>query len=152
MMPTLVVSLILAGALSMNGRHAEWTAYLRRVGPIRVGMSVEDARRALREPGQPKRVLPSEGCSYWTSGALPKGVAIMLEGERIVRIDVSAAGITTASGVSVGDTEAKVKASYPGRIEVARTRTTSRRTTCGSSRAIARTRTSGSSLKPTADV
>ena len=47
----------------------------------------------------------------------------MVVDERIVRIDVAITGpnrIRTVSGIGVGDTEAKVQSTYPGRIRVER--------------------------------
>ena len=37
---------------------------------------------------------------------------------RVVRVDVTKVGIRTASGAGVGDTENKIKQSYPGRITI----------------------------------
>jgi hypothetical protein len=118
MIAAIFTALFLAGACSTDGRSADWTAYLRRVGPIRVGMSAGAAHRALGDGGARKAAPPGDGCSYLASDALPKGLGVMLEGNLVVRLDIAAAGITTASGVGVGDTEEKIKTTYPGRIEV----------------------------------
>ncbi len=40
----------------------------------------------------------------------------MVEGGRVVRADVDAAGVSTASGAAVGMSEARIRLLYPGRI------------------------------------
>jgi hypothetical protein len=57
-------------------------------------------------------------CAYLESKRVPQGLGFMFAGGRVVRIDVSRAGIRTATGVGVGDTEERIKQLYPGRITV----------------------------------
>ena len=114
-------TILLADPLIPGAAADGWRAYLRRVGPIRIGMSAAQVHEALQEPGSSGRATPPDrqaGCHYLTSAGLPPGVAVMLEGDRVVRIDVSGSGITTGSGVGVGATEDAIKNTYPGRIDV----------------------------------
>jgi hypothetical protein len=101
---------------------ADWTVYLHRAGPVRIGMSLATVRRFLRDPaarleGNAPEV-PLNKCAYLVSKGIPEGLGFMFAGRRVVRIDVSTAGIRTRSGVGVGDTEERIKQRYPGRITV----------------------------------
>lgn len=101
---------------------AEWTVYLRRVGPVRIGMPLAEVRRVLGNPqARLETSMPGqspEECSYVRSSALPEGIGVMFAGGRVVRIDVFGPNIRTASGAGIGDTEEKIKSLYPDRISV----------------------------------
>jgi hypothetical protein len=90
----------------------------RGIGPIQAGTTIEAASATLGGA----LVLPAgadtAGCTYarWHNG--PTGVRVMVEGGRIARVDVDSAGIRTAAGVGVGDTEAQVQRLYRGRAKV----------------------------------
>jgi hypothetical protein len=96
--------------------------YLRSVGPVRVGMTFDEAQRAL---GVPLDAEYSGGgnadarlsCGYAEPRYGPGGIRFMLNEGRVARIDVNSCRFATKSGVRVGDSELKVKAAYPG-IEV----------------------------------
>jgi len=61
---------------------------------------------------------PLNKCAYLETNTLPEGVGFMFAGGRVVRIDVFKAGIKTASGAGVGDSEERIKMLYPGHITV----------------------------------
>lgn len=100
-----------------------WALRVDGAGPLRVGMTFDEARAAL---GGDLRMsdLPAgadEGpdrCDYPTSAQLPPGVAVMVQGGRVVRVEVDSGGVPTAEGARIGDTEARVQALYPGRVTV----------------------------------
>ena len=101
---------------------ADWTVYLRRAGPVRIGMSLAQVQRVLRDPsarleGNTPEV-PLNKCAYLDSKSIPDGLGFMFAGGRVVRIDVFKAGIKTASGAEVGDTEARIKQLYSGHISI----------------------------------
>jgi hypothetical protein len=98
----------------------DWTVYLRHAGPVRIGMSLPEVRRILDDPRAHLGGYggPFDVCAYLQSSAVPENLGIMLSRGRLVRIDVIKAGIRTASGAGVGDTEDKIKRLYPGRITV----------------------------------
>jgi hypothetical protein len=104
-----------------SSSDGDWTVYLRGAGPLRIGMSIGDVRRALQDPAAALHVSDPDdprgenGCTYLQSGSLPKEVGVLLEGKRVVRIDVHGR-FRTASGAGVGDSEDRVKALYAGRI------------------------------------
>lgn len=85
------------------------------VGPLRIGMTFAQADAAL---GAKLNVGDdySNGlmaCNYGSSTALP-GVAVMVDGGKVVRFDVKAdAPIRSDRGIAEGDPVAKVLAAYP---------------------------------------
>jgi hypothetical protein len=80
-------------------------------------MTAAQAHEALRDSSRERKPAGDPGgCAYLTSGALPHGVGVMLDGESVVRVDISSPAIKTASGVGVGDTEDRIARAYPGRI------------------------------------
>lgn len=100
----------------------DWTVYLHRAGPVRIGMSLATVRRVLGdsaaylEGNAPE--VPLNQCAYLESKRIPEGLGFMFAEGRVVRIDVSKPGFRTASGAAVGDTEDRVKQLYSGRITV----------------------------------
>ena len=100
----------------------DWTVYLRRARPVRIGMSLAEVRRVLGDPsarleGNSPEVALDE-CAYLASKSLPEGIGLMLAGGRVVLIDVFKPGIKTAIGTGVGDSEGRIRRLYPGRITV----------------------------------
>lgn len=96
------------------------TAYLRRVGPYRVGMTLADMRGALKDPrASLDESEPSlEGCTYLDSGKAPKALGFMFANGRVVRIDIDEPGYPTASGVQVGDLESRILELYSDHIKI----------------------------------
>jgi len=89
----------------------------RGIGPLRAGMTLSEASAALGGAlGAPS--ADTAGCRYvqWPGG--PPGVRVMVEGGRIARVDVDSAGVRTATGVGIGDTEEQVQRQYGGRAAV----------------------------------
>jgi len=93
------------------------TAHASGFGPARAGMTVAEAEHAL---GAPLLLLGPrmEPCYYVVVDGRP-GVAFMIIDGRIARLDVrQQATVRTAEGAGIGDTEARIHALYPGRVEV----------------------------------
>jgi hypothetical protein len=108
-------------ALQSLNAAPDWTVYLRRAGVIRIGASLDEARRVL---GDRRAALksntprsPIDECAYLTSSTLPNGLSVMFQHGRAVRIDVRSAAIKTASGVGLGTSEDDVRRAYVARIE-----------------------------------
>jgi hypothetical protein len=80
------------------------------------GMTVEEASRAAGVTLTSRDSIPGSTCKYmrWPDG--PTGVLLMALDNRIVRIDVVEPNIATAEGVRVGETAARVKELYAGRV------------------------------------
>jgi hypothetical protein len=91
-------------------------------GPLRVGMTAAEAEAALGHfrliPFNPGAPADSMACGYAESDRLPAGVKVMMEGARVVRVDVVSGDAATAEGARIGDTEARVQQLYPGRVTV----------------------------------
>ncbi|HEX2080993.1 MAG TPA: hypothetical protein VHG08_25035 [Longimicrobium sp.] len=100
-----------------------WTMRFDGIGPVRVGMTFGEARAALGgDLRMNEQVIGTdEGpdrCDHPRSSALPPGVRVMVEGRRVVRVEVDSGRIATAEGARIGDTEARIAQLYPGRVTV----------------------------------
>lgn len=102
-----------------------WRATPDAVGPIRLGMTLDEVRRAAGlefiEQPQSGEVLYWESCHYaWAAaaGQLRLDLALVIRNGRVARVDVATAQIPTASGARVGDSEASVRTLYSGRLQV----------------------------------
>lgn len=94
------------------------TVSVAGLGPIRLGMTIDEASEAAAvdfaiAPGD-----QAEVCQYYLPGGGIEGLGLMAIEGRIIRIDIwPGSAITTVSGIQIGATEAEVKAEYPGQIE-----------------------------------
>jgi hypothetical protein len=91
-----------------------WTITESGWGPIRAGMSVADVRVALG--GQLPEPVNRE-CDHLRPPMAPAGLLIMTVGDQVARVEMSDTTVATAAGVRVGDSEARAKALYPGRVQ-----------------------------------
>jgi hypothetical protein len=87
------------------------------IGEVVAGMTVPHAEAILKTSLAPPPGTDSAACRMGRWDGAPPGVSLMFEGGRFVRVDVDSGPITTAAGVKVGDTEAKVNEAYPGRVQ-----------------------------------
>jgi predicted Ser/Thr protein kinase len=87
------------------------------LGPIEMGMTLPEAERVA---GTSFTILGNdgEGCYYLEPLVNVPGVSFMVNGEQIVRSDVSKPGVKTLSGLQVGDSERDVLATYGDQIKV----------------------------------
>lgn len=92
-----------------------WTVSETRIGPVRAGMTLAQANIAL---GGTLDVRPGLAeCDYVRPRTTPRHVAFMVEKGRISRIDIrDSSDIATTTGARIGDTEARIKSLYPGRV------------------------------------
>ncbi len=91
-----------------------WTVTETGWGPIRAGMSVADARAVLG--GQLPEPANRE-CDHVRPPGGPEGVLIMTVGGHVARVEVRDTTIATSAGARVGDSEARINALYPGRVQ-----------------------------------
>jgi hypothetical protein len=89
---------------------------LHGIGGLRIGLTVAELRRM--GASEEENPLGDEGdCNYWR---LPghDGLAFMVVGGRVVRIDIDNPAYRTASGAQVGMREAQVRAIYGAAMRV----------------------------------
>ena len=87
------------------------------LGPLRIGLSEAQLRsrhRAVPEEASPD---PEVDCAYWSSPLYP-GIAMMVSGGRLVRIETEDARYRAPGGARVGLAEAELRARYGARIRV----------------------------------
>ena len=106
----LMLELILAMTLAAEPWDAPMT--MRGIGELRIGTPAA----ALRAMGASEERYPDEevDCAYWRTARWP-GLAMMVQGGRIVRIETEDARYRTASGARVGMSEAEIRALYGAR-------------------------------------
>ena len=91
------------------------------IGPIRIGMSVRQARDASGLELVPEHVTraPDElDCHYVRPRSGLRDVTFMVTDGHISRIDISNRNVRTLSGARVGMTETDILGLYPGDVEV----------------------------------
>jgi hypothetical protein len=88
---------------------------MQGIGSLRIGTPVA----ALRAMGASEERYPDEevDCAYWRTERWP-GLAMMVSGGRVVRIETEDARYRTASGARVGMGEAEVRALYGAAMRV----------------------------------
>jgi hypothetical protein len=77
-------------------------------------MTVDELQLATGDVATPAGGFAA--CAYVRPASAPRGVAVMLAGGRVARVDVDSAGVRSDAGVSVGDTSASVLQAYAGRV------------------------------------
>ena len=113
----LVVSVVAISATSAQTKITNQSKVaINGIGSIRVGMTVAEASRAS-DTKLVGKIEPN--CYYVQPQNVPKGLGFMVTDGRIARVSVyEKSHITTLSGAKIGDTEARIKALYPGQIKV----------------------------------
>lgn len=97
------------------------------IGPIRVGMTVDEASRAAGV----KLVFVASGpdgvsCSQFKPEGELKDIAFMVTKGRIARVEIRDKRITTIRGARIGDTLDRIISLYPGQIQIIKAPLTSR--------------------------
>lgn len=87
------------------------------LGAAEVGMTVDQVSSIL---GRRLRGLGGErapACEIYAPESGLDGVAFMMASGRLVRVDVIAAGVTTTTGLAVGQAQAEAQSRYGGRLQ-----------------------------------
>jgi hypothetical protein len=99
------------------------------IGPIRVGMTVAQAEKSANVTLIEKGGRAGTSCYHLWPKTEPKSLSLMVispreenrilrNQDRIARVDIfDNSPITTLRGAKIGDTEARIKALYPGQIK-----------------------------------
>jgi hypothetical protein len=90
---------------------------LNGLGALRIGLSESQLRARHRALPQEARPDPEVDCAYWSSPLYP-GVAMMVSGGRLVRIETEDERYRTPGGARVGLAEAEIRARYGARMRV----------------------------------
>jgi hypothetical protein len=94
-------------------------AQIDGIGAVRVGMTVKQAAKAAGVNLVPSYNDNNNECRYVHPQSGLKNLEMMVSKDRIVRIDIDkGSSIKTLKGAGVGDSEARIKSLYRGRIEV----------------------------------
>jgi hypothetical protein len=112
-----------SAAPAISRPDTAWRLRFDGLGPVRVGMTVDEARAALGgdlalTPDNPQHPEGPDRCDYPRSARLPSGVKMMVQGQRVARMEVDSGAVSTAEGAKIGDTEARVQELYAGRVTV----------------------------------
>lgn len=57
-------------------------------------------------------------CSYATLNGWPAGIGVMVDGGKVVRVEVRRGNFATSTGARIGDTEERIQSLYPGQVTV----------------------------------
>jgi hypothetical protein len=111
--PILILALIACGtAHAQRANHPSYALSYNRFGPLKIGMTVPTASKALGVP-----LIREEGhadnCHYVRPKSGFQGVSFMVTRGRISRVDIEAGPYRTLAGAKIGDSEARVKRFYP---------------------------------------
>ena len=91
---------------------------LTGVGPLRIGMTLEEATDALGVPVIPIGSNISGECSYYQPETSAQAIGLMVVDNRVIRVDVwPGSSLPTVSGVTIGASEAELKELYPDQLE-----------------------------------
>ena len=121
---SIIVALILAVPFVAQARLSEQSKLaLNGIGPILVGMTVEEAETAGEIQLVEKARAGMGGCYYlWAKTGFPNQAFMVISErnkDRIARVDVyKGSRVTTLSGAQIGDQESRIKSLYPDQIKV----------------------------------
>lgn len=96
--------------------QSRWIVSFAGIGPIQFGMTLAEAGRAVHDSTLASRGNAS--CTYVHPKAMPNGAALMVSNGIVVRVDVDSAGVSTDTGLGVGDSEVAVLVRNTGRSSV----------------------------------
>lgn len=92
---------------------------LRGLGPIKIGMTLAEARAATSGPLK-SEYIDGDACFYVTPTDMPKGISYMVTEGRISRIDIFSSAYASLSGARIGQTQEQLMAMYKGKLKKTR--------------------------------
>jgi hypothetical protein len=91
---------------------------LTGIGPIQIGMTLEEATDALGLPLVPIGSNLGGDCAYYQPDSVSQALGFMVVDNRVIRVDVwPGSSLATVSGAKIGSTTEDLAALYPGQIE-----------------------------------
>jgi len=98
--------------------NLSWKVGLRSVGPIKLGMTVQEAEKISGVSLNPTYTDYDPVCFYVASESGPSGVKFMIVDNQIRRVDITESTTSTLSGARVGDAEKTILKLYGNKIVV----------------------------------
>jgi hypothetical protein len=93
-----------------------WAIREDGVGPVKIGMTLAELSATLHQELS-KEEFGSDNCIYVHAQGHDSLSFMIIDG-RLVRVDVDARGVSTSTGIQVGDAEAQVRKVYGPRVKV----------------------------------
>jgi hypothetical protein len=120
---TIVIILVSVTSVNARSRLTDGSKLaLDGIGPIRVGMTVDEASRStgvkLFKMGRGSGSFDENLCSYVHPEGTLKGISFMVAKGRIARVDIDNDRITTLRGAKIGNTQEQIMNLYPGQIKI----------------------------------
>ena len=102
--------LVIALSTSVGSALADddWRITTAGYGPAKIGMTVAEASAALGVKLVSEGPVDEPACHYMRPEPAVEGLWFMISDDRVVRVEVTTAGVKTRSGLGVGDSEARV--------------------------------------------
>jgi hypothetical protein len=101
-------------SVASDSTPPQWIVRADGIGPLKVGVSLAMASRAL---GEELRVTQA-GCDHVNPTTMPDGILLMVIDDTVARVEVDSAGILTVEGAQVGDSESRVLELYGARARI----------------------------------
>lgn len=95
-------------AVAADTAPPQWIVRADGIGALKVGVPLAVASRTL---GEELRVT-DEGCDHVNPTRMPEGILLMVIEDTVERVQIDSAGIRTAEGAQVGDSESRVLELY----------------------------------------
>jgi hypothetical protein len=112
----LIFSMSFAGAGTALAAD-DWRITTAGYGPVKIGMSVDEASEALGAQLVSDGPVDNPECHYMRPEPAVEGLWFMISNGRVVRVEVTAPGVVTKSGLGIEDSEDHVKELLPS-VEV----------------------------------
>ena len=110
-----IILAALFGLSIVASAHADdWRITTAGYGPVKIGMSVAEAAAALGVKLVSEGPIAEPSCHYMRPEPAVEGLWFMISNDHVARVEIIAAGITTRSGLGIGDTEDRLKELLPG--------------------------------------
>ena len=116
-----IVAAFLAVSFPSNAqskRARKFVVSYDRFGPVKIGMTLSQAAKALGVHVTRDAGYEGSDCYYASPKRGFKNIAFMMSGRRIARIDIDSKDCATDRGAKIGDSEARIKRLYKGRYKV----------------------------------
>jgi hypothetical protein len=112
-----MLAVVTVAIISISLADDGWVIREDGVGPVKVGMNLSQLNMVLHEKFSMPASKDDQGCFY-VEPTKPSQITFMIEDGLLSRIDVVKAGISTAEGIHVGDSEAHALQVYGPRLKV----------------------------------